>query len=66
MVFLVEFEADVQGIASVKRYNGNLYVFSKDASSAKHFAEGYLPIAYSETYAILRVEPFPVFNLGDE
>lgn len=63
MVFLVEFEADVQGLASVKRINGVMYVFAKDASTARHFMEGYLTNAYSESFAIIRVEQFPVLNL---
>lgn len=64
MVFLVEFEADVQGLASVKRINGVLYIASKDASSARHFAEGYITSAYSDAFAIIRVEQFPVLNMG--
>jgi hypothetical protein len=65
MVYKVTFEADVNGIASVKRIDGVMYVYSKDASSARHFMEGYITSAYSETFAIISVEPFPVFELPE-
>lgn len=65
MVYKVTFEADVNGIASVKRIDGVMYVYSKDASGARHFMEGYITNAYSETFAIISVEPFPVLELPE-
>lgn len=63
MVYLVKFEADVQGLASVVRVNGEMYVFAKDASTARHFMDAYIKDSYSETYAIMSVLPVYVANL---
>lgn len=63
MVYLVKFEADVQGLASVQRVNGEMYVFAKDASSARHFMDAYIKDSYSENYAIMSVVPVYVANL---
>lgn len=65
MVYKILFEADVNGLASVKRVNGEIYVYSKDASSARHFAEGYLTNSYSEKFAILECVPMTVLNMGE-
>lgn len=63
MVYLVKFEADVQGLASVVRVNGEMYVFAKDASTARHFMDAYIKDSYSENYAIMSVLPVYVANL---
>jgi hypothetical protein len=42
-----------------------MYVYSKDASSARHFMEGYIAGAYSDNFAIISVEPFHVFELPE-
>ena len=42
MVYRISFEADVQGLASVKRVTGDFFVYGKDSSTAKHYAEGYI------------------------
>lgn len=63
MVYKIVFEADVQGLASVKRVTGEIYVYGKDSSTAKHFAEGYLDGCYGEQFAILEVLPLTVWNL---
>lgn len=63
MVYLVKFEADVQGLASVQRVNGEMYVFARDASTARHFMDAYIKDSYSETYAIMSVLPIYVANL---
>lgn len=65
MVYKVTFEADVNGIASVKRIDGVMYVYSKDASSARHFMEGYIAGAYSDSFAIISVEPFYILELPE-
>ena len=63
MVYLVKFEADVQGLASVVRVNGEMYVFAKDASTARHYMDSYIKDSYSETYAIMSVLPIYVANM---
>ena len=63
MVYLVKFEADVQGLASVQRVNGEMYVYAKDASTARHFMDAYIKDSYSEDYAIMSVVPVYVANL---
>lgn len=63
MVYRVTFEADVPGIASVQRVNGEMYVFAKDASTARHFMDAYIKDSYSEQYAIMGVVPVYVANL---
>lgn len=64
MVYKVNFEADVQGLASVKRINGEIFVYGKDSSTAKHFAEGFLNGCYGESVAILEIVPVTVWNMG--
>lgn len=63
MVYRISFEADVQGLASVKRVEGDFFVYGKDSSTAKHYAESYLSDCYGSTYAILEVLPMFVMNL---
>ena len=63
MVYLVKFEADVQGLASVQRVNGEMYVYAKDASTARHFMDAYITDSYSDSYAIMSVVPVYVANL---
>lgn len=63
MVFKVDFEADVQGLASVKRVQDSILVSGKDGSAARHYAEGYVSSAYSESYAILECVPLFVHGL---
>lgn len=63
MVYLVKFEADVQGLASTQRVNGEMYVYAKDASTARHFMDAYIKDSYSESYAIMCVVPVYVENL---
>lgn len=63
MVFKVDFEADVQGLASVKRVEDSILVNGKDSSAARHYAEGYVSSAYSESYAILGCVPLYVHGL---
>ena len=63
MVYLVKFEADVQGLASIVRVNGEMYVFAKDASTARHYMDAYIKDSYSETYAIMSVVPIYVANM---
>lgn len=64
MVYLVEFEADVQGIASVKRITGEVLVFGRDASTAKHFAESVIADSYSDNFAIISIVPQIVYNMS--
>lgn len=63
MVYLVKFEADVQGLASVVRVNGEMYVYAKDTSTARHYMDAYIKDSYSESYAIMSVVPVYVANL---
>lgn len=63
MVYKVDFEADVQGLASTKRVQDSILVSSKDGSSARHYAEGFITSAYSESYAILGCVPLYVHGL---
>lgn len=62
MVIKVEFEADVQGLASVKRVSDVMLISAKDVSTARHFAEGYIETAYSNTFAILGCVPLDVIE----
>lgn len=64
MVYKISFEADVEGLASTKRINGDIFVYGKDTSTAKHFAEGFIEGCYGESYAILEVVPVYVWNMG--
>lgn len=64
MVYKISFEADVQGLASVKRISGEIYTYGKDSSTAKHFAEGFIEGCYGEAYAILEIVPVTVWNMG--
>ena len=63
MVFRIEFEADVQGLASVKRVTDSFMVYAKDGAAARHYAEGYIESAYSNNYAILGCVPMDVLEL---
>lgn len=63
MVYFVKFEADVPGISSVQRVNGEMYVFAKDTSTARHFMDAYIKDSYSDSYAIMSVVPVYVANL---
>lgn len=63
MVYRISFEADVQGIASVKRVTGDFFVYGKDTSTAKNYAEGYIESCYGQTYAILEILPMFVLNM---
>lgn len=63
MVLKVDFEADVQGLASVKRVTGTLLLKAKDVATARHYAEGYIESAYSNNYAILGCVPLDVIDL---
>lgn len=63
MVYKVDFEADVQGLASTKRVQESILVYSKDSSSARHYAEGFITSSYSESYAILGCVPLFVHGL---
>ena len=64
MVYKISFEADVQGLASVKRVTGDVFVYGRDTSTAKHFAEGFIEGCYGEAYAILEIVPVMVWNMG--
>ena len=63
MVFKITFEADVPGIQTVTRVNGEMYVYAKDGATARHFAESEIAVMYSDTYAILEVLPLNVWGL---
>lgn len=63
MVYKITFEADVNGLASVQRVNGEIYVYGKDVSTARHYAEGYCAGSYGENYVILTAVPLPVMNM---
>lgn len=63
MIFKVDFEADVQGLASVKRITESIIVYAKDGGSAKHYAEGYITSAYSDSFAIISCVPLFVHNM---
>lgn len=63
MIFKVDFEADVQGLASVKRVTDNILVSAKDSAAARHYAEGYVESAYSDSFAILGCVPLFVHGL---
>ena len=63
MIYRVMFEADVNGLASVKRINGEMYVYARDSSTARHFMDGYIKDSYSENYAIIECVPVFVLNM---
>lgn len=63
MVYRISFEADVQGLASVKRVTGDFLVYGKDSSTAKNYASGYLTDCYGATYVILKVIPMFILNM---
>lgn len=63
MIFKVDFEADIQGLASVKRVTESILVNARDSSAARHYAEGYVSSAYSEQYAILGCVPLYVHGM---
>lgn len=63
MVYKITFEADIDGLASVKRITGEFFVYGKDASTARHFAEGYIEGCYGINFAIIEVLPVYVWNM---
>lgn len=63
MIFKVDFEADVQGLASVKRVTDSILVYAKDSSAAKHYAEGFITSSYSDSFAVMGCVPLFVHNM---
>lgn len=59
-MYKVHFEADVQGLASVKRFDETILVESETPKGARDKAESYIKNAYSEDFAILEVVPVSV------
>lgn len=59
-MYKVHFEADVQGLASVKRFDETILVESETPKGARDKAESYIKSAYSDTFAILEVVPVTV------
>lgn len=59
-MYKVHFEADVNGLASVKRFDETILVESETPKGARDKAESYIKNAYSETFAILEVVPVAV------
>lgn len=59
-MYKVHFEADVQGLASVKRYDETILVESETPKGARDKAESYIKNAYSDAFAILEVVPVSV------
>lgn len=59
-MFKVHFEADVQGLASVKRYDETILVESETPKGARDKAESYIKNAYGDTFAILEVVPVSI------
>ena len=59
-MYKVHFETDVNGIASVKRYEETILVDADTPKAARDKAESYIKNAYSDTFAILEVVPVPV------
>lgn len=59
-MYKVHFEADVQGLASVKRFDESILVESETPKGARDKAESYIKSAYSDTFAILEVVPVSV------
>lgn len=59
-MYKVHFEADVQGLASVKRFDETILVESETPKGARDKAESYIKSAYSDTFAILEVVPVSV------
>lgn len=66
MVYLITYECDVNGLASVKRINGVMYVYNNNAGQARHYAESTIKDFYGDTFAIISVEPVVVYNLISE
>lgn len=64
MVYRISFEADVLGLNTTKRITGDFFVYGKDSSTAKNYANGYLSDCYGSTYAILEVIPMFILNMG--
>ena len=63
MVFKVDFEVIVHGISSDSKVEENILVYAKDGSAARHYAEGYIAVAYSADYAILGCVPLYVHGM---
>lgn len=61
-MYKVHFEADVNGIASVKRYEVEIYIKADTPKAARDKAETYIKAAYSDTYAIFEVLPLSVIE----
>ena len=61
-MYKVHFEADVNGLASVKRYDEFILVEADTPKAARDKAESYIKNAYSETFAILEVIPISVIG----
>ena len=65
MVYLITYECDVKGLASVKRINGIMYVYNNNnARQARQYAESFIKDFYGDAFAIISVEPVVVYNLN--
>ena len=61
-MYKVSFEADVDGLASVKRFDGVLYIKADTPKAARDKAEAFIKAAYSDTFAVFEVLPVPVIE----
>lgn len=61
-MYKIEFESDVNGISSVKRYEETIYVEAETPKAARDKAEIYIKNSYSEDFAVLSVEPLYIIH----
>lgn len=60
MFFKVHFQADVNGLASVVRYDDTVFIEADNEKGARDKAESYIESAYSENFAIMEILRVPV------
>ena len=61
-MYKITYQVDVDGLASVIRYDGVLYVSDDTAKGARDKAESFITSAYSGTFVILEVMPLVVLD----
>lgn len=61
-MYKIDFECDVNGISSVKRYTETIYVEADTPKAARDKAESYIKDSYSDAFAVLSVEPLYIVH----
>ena len=63
MVYRINFEAEIQGLSSLKKVTGDFLVYGESVLEAKQFGQTYLSGIYGTSYAIIEVLPMFICNM---